>query len=242
MDTPVIPVDLLKTGASEFGLELTDAQIARLTRFVELLLEWNAKFNLTRITDPAEVVTKHLLDSLSPLSAVEFPANAKVLDIGTGAGMPGIPLKIVRPDLEMTLFDATRKKLTFIDAVIDDLGLTKASTLHGRAEDKAHDPAMRGSYDVVTARAVSDMRALAEYTLPYAKVKGIAVAMKGPDIEQELSSASKAISTLGGKVEKVEKLTLPHSDASRTLVVIRKISPTPAKYPRRQSEISAKPL
>jgi 16S rRNA (guanine527-N7)-methyltransferase len=189
----MIPKDLLKSGALELGVHLTDSQLEEMSRFLALLLEWNQKFNLTRITDPYEMVTRHLLDALSCFSAYDFPQNASVIDVGTGAGIPGIPLKIARPDLEMTLLDATRKKLTFIEEVVSELGLKHASIVHGRAEDVGQDVSMREAFHVVVARAVADMRALVEYTLPLARVGGTVLIQKGPEMDAELAAAKKGM-------------------------------------------------
>jgi 16S rRNA (guanine527-N7)-methyltransferase len=242
MEMSMIPKDLLKEGAAELGVELSEDKIDSLSRFVDMLLEWNQKFNLTRITDPYEIVTKHLLDSLTCLKTAAFPEGASVIDVGTGAGLPGIPLKIVRPDLRMTLLDATRKKLSFIEAVVNELGLKEVVLLHGRAEDVAQDPSTREAFKVVVARAVAEMRVLAEYTIPLALVGGTIVVQKGPEVQDELAAAKKAISQLGGEVERVETLTIPRSDMTRSLVVIRKRAPTPKRYPRRHAEISKGPL
>jgi 16S rRNA (guanine527-N7)-methyltransferase len=206
------------------------------------LLEWNSKFNLTRITDPTEIVIKHFLDSLSCLAAADFPLDAKVIDVGTGAGFPGIPIEIVRPDLNITLLDSTRKRLAFLESVAVELELGGILLAHGRAEDAGQDIERREFYDIAVARAVARMNALAEYMLPLVRLGGFAIAQKGPDIADELKEAEPGITLLGGEVEKVGRATLPYSDITRTIIVIRKVLNTPPAYPRKPAAIHKQPL
>jgi 16S rRNA (guanine527-N7)-methyltransferase len=237
-----IPVDLLSAGARQLGNELTPEQISQFERFADLLIHWNRKFNLTRITDPEEIVMKHFLDSLTCLNAAEFPLGAMIIDVGTGPGMPGIPLKIARPDLLLVLLDSVRKKLTFLDEVVRELNLSNVETLHSRAEDAGHHIKHRERYDIVLARALGRFAPLSELCLPLAKVKGTVLAMKGPNVSEELQAAEHAIGTLGGRIEKVVETAIPGTDMARTIVVIRKLRQTLKKYPRSPADIERSPL
>lgn len=235
-------LQLLKRGARELGIDLNDDQLGLFSMFTEILLEWNSRFNLTRITEPREIVIKHHLDSLTCLAVAEFPMGAKVVDVGTGAGFPGIPLEIARPDLDVSLLESTRKRVAFLEVALQELELAGASLLLGRAEDAGQDPERRELYDIGVARAVARTNVLAEYCLPLVRVGGFVLLQKGPDVIEELKEAGPAITLLGGEVEKVFKLTLPFSDAVRNLVMIRKILATPMFYPRRPAVIQREPL
>lgn len=237
-----ILVELLTAGARQLGIELSPEQISQFERFADLLIDWNRKFNLTRITEPEEIVTKHFLDSLTCLKAVDFPRDAMVIDVGAGPGMPGIPLKIARPDLLLVLLDSVRKKLTFLEEVVRDLHLNDVETLHSRAEDAGHHFKHRERYDIVLARALGRLAPLSELCLPFARVKGAVLAMKGPDVAEELQAAKHAVGTLGGRVEKVVETAIPGTDMARTIVVIRKLRQTLKKYPRSPAEIERSPL
>ncbi|MBQ7504540.1 MAG: 16S rRNA (guanine(527)-N(7))-methyltransferase RsmG [Ruminococcus sp.] len=231
--------DLLKRKCDEIGVELTDFQCAQFERYYELLIDWNKKINLTRITEPDEVVIKHFVDSLTLLKYCEIPQNAKVIDVGTGAGFPGIPLKIARPDIELTLLDSLNKRLTFLKEVCGNIEIS-AELVHLRAEEGSRKPEYRDFFDVVVSRAVARLNTLSEYCLPYVKVGGSFIAMKGPELSAELNEAKSAIKTLGGKVESVEEFELCGS--GRTIVTIIKEKQTPKAYPRHSSKIKAKPL
>jgi len=234
--------EILLAGAHDLGISLSDLQLDAFEKFTELLLEWNAKFNLTRITDPAEIAVKHYLDSVSLLKFVEIPVGAKVIDVGTGAGLPGLPLKIVRPDLEMTLLDSVRKKLTFLQVVVDELELRKSELVHGRAEDVGRTPAYREQYDFSISRAVARLNVLAELCMPFCKVDGSFVAYKGPDVREEVQEAERAIGLLGGRLEAVHEFVLPSTDMCRSLVVVRKTRRTSPKYPRKSGTPERNPL
>lgn len=236
----MIPIEHLRTGAAEMQISLTDAQLAQFDRYAALLTAWNEKMNLTGITDPEGIVTRHFLDSLSVLTAAPLPVGASLIDVGTGAGFPGIPLKIARPDLRLTLLDSLNKRLTFLRAVTDALGIS-AETVHMRAEDGGRNPAMRGRYDVVTARAVAALPVLAEYCLPFAKKGGLFIAMKGPDCDAECAAADRGVRMLGGRIERQLARTLDDG-SGRTLIVIRKAAPTPPAYPRAGAKIAKAPL
>lgn len=235
------PREILASGAAELGISLSEAQLDQFDRFTELLLEWNSKFNLTRITDPAEIAVKHYLDSLSVLSVVKFQGEASLIDVGTGAGLPAIPLKIAIPGLRVDLLDSVRKRLTFLDAVAQDMGMTDVTTVHSRAEDAGRDKALRERFDFSVSRAVARLNLLSEFCIPFCKVGGMFIAYKGPDADEEISDAVKAIRTLGGKIEAVHKFTLP-GDLGRTIIAIKKTKPTPLQYPRKAGVPERNPI
>lgn len=223
-----------------FGLRLTREQGEKFQIYMELLLEWNEKLNLTAITQPEEIVEKHFLDSLTVLSVCNLKEGARVLDVGTGAGFPGMPMKILRPDLEVTLMDGANKRLCFLEEVCGRLGLD-CPRVHKRAEEAGRDKDMRESFDLVTARAVAALNVLSEYCLPLVKMKGYFVAMKGPGAEKELNEAKQALEILGGSQVELKPLLLPHA-GERNLVVVRKLAFTPKSYPRHGGTIVKHPL
>jgi 16S rRNA (guanine527-N7)-methyltransferase len=196
------------------------------------MVETNRRFNLTRITDPEAIVLNHLLDSLMCLWALEVAPGARVIDVGTGAGFPGVPIKIARPDLSVTLLDGTLKKVKFLSEAISLLSLEGIEPVHGRAEELAHEKGHRERYDAVYARALSELKPLAEMCLPFVRVGGRLVAQKGPEIDEELVAAGPMIGQLGGAVEKTVRTHIPGTNVARTLVVISKIKQTPPRYPR----------
>lgn len=226
---------------SAFGVEITDEIKNRLNLYGNLLLEWNEKMNLTAIKEPEEVLFKHFYDCILFFKNVEIPENATVADVGTGAGFPGMVLKIVRPDLEVTLIDSLNKRLVFLNEVISVLGLKGIKTVHSRAEDAGKNPLYREKFQVVTARAVASMPVLLEYCLPLAKNGGMFVGMKGPSVEEELKVCDNALKVLGGRKPQIFTETLT-GDEKRAFVLCKKISQTPSKYPRKPSDISKRPL
>lgn len=236
----IINKELLKSNAASLGVELNDTALEKFDTLAQLLIEQNKTMNLTAITDPDEVVIKHFADSVSLFSAVIPEENAKILDLGTGAGFPGIPLLIARPDIRLTMVDSTAKKLRYVADTVEKLGL-EAEVLHARAEEAGKNPEYREKYDIVCSRAVAALNVLSEYCLPFVKVGGIFVAMKGAKAEEEIADAKKAIGILGGKI--IDKKTFTLSDGGeRTLIIIKKISQTSPKYPRVSAQISKKPL
>lgn len=236
----MIDKDFLKSKAAEIGIELSSESLDRFDKYAEMLVETNKTLNLTAITEPDEIVTKHFCDSLSLLKEVEIPQGAKLIDVGTGAGFPGVVLLIARPDLKITLMDSTNKRLVFVQSVVDALGL-KANVVHSRAEEAGKDPAFREKYDFVTARAVANMQTLSEYCLPFLKVGGLFAAMKGAKASDELSVAKGAIKILGGQVHSAKGFNL-FDCGERSLLCVKKISQTPSKYPRPSAQIAKKPL
>ena len=237
----------LVEGASALGLSLTVEQQAAFQAYYEELVAWNQMFNLTAITDYEQVQIRHFLDSLSCLLALELRLalgrpEARMIDVGTGAGFPGIPLKLVCPAVRLTLLEATGKKGTFLEHVVGRLALRRVTVVSARAEDLAHDPTHREQYDVALARAVADLPVVVEYTLPFCKVGGWVIAQKGEAGAAEAWSAQKAIALLGGELRQVMPVELPGLPEDRSLVVIEKVSPTAAAYPRRPGIPAKRPL
>lgn len=231
---------LLLSDAEKLGLSVSSQQLDRFEKLAELLVEQNKTMNLTAITDPDGIAVKHFADSISVLSAVEFKSGAKVLDVGTGAGFPGIPLLIMRPDIDLTMLDSTAKKLKYVADTVDSLGLN-ANVLHSRAEEAAQKPEYRESFDIVCSRAVAALNILCEYCLPFVKKDGIFAAMKGAKAQEEIEVANNAIKTLGGEI--IDKKSFTLSDgAERTIIIIKKISQNLPKYPRPSAQIAKKPL
>ena len=233
---------LLLDKVNELSIELSEKQVNQFIRFYELLVEWNKVMNLTGITEYEEVVEKHFVDSLSIVKAVDIMDVKSVIDIGTGAGFPGIPLKIAFPHLKITLLDSLNKRIKFLNAVIDELGLEDIYTIHGRAEDFAKQEAYREKYDLCVSRAVANLATLSEYCLPYVNVDGMFVPYKSGDIEEELNNSKKAVQILGGKIEKTIKFELPGTDIGRSFVKIKKVKNTAKKYPRKAGLPSKEPL
>ena len=235
-----ISKELLKNEAAKFGVDLDEKALERFDIYAKLLVEWNEKINLTAITDPEEIVIKHFLDCLTVFSKVEIKNGARIIDVGTGAGFPGLVMLIARPDLEMTLMDSLNKRLNVIKDILEKLELT-ADVVHSRAEDGGQNKAYREKYDFSTARAVSNLRDLTEYCLPFVKKGGCFIAMKAAKAEEEIAAAQMAIKILGGTVS--EKHTFELEDAGeRNIILIKKISSTPAKFPRPSAKIAKNPL
>jgi len=232
--------EVLTKTLAECGISLDDAALDRLCRYNDLLLEWNAVMNLTALTEPRDVALKHFADSLTVLQVCEIPQNAAVVDVGTGAGFPGLVLKIARPDIRLTLLDSLLKRLNFLDTVCDELNLDGVVTVHSRAEDGAHGE-LRDSFEIAISRAVAPLNVLAEYCLPYVTVGGRFIAMKGKGAEDELNAAENAITALCGEV--TQKHTLHLAEAGeRSIFEIAKIAPTPDRFPRKSKQIKNKPL
>ena len=219
---------------------LTDEMCEQLRLYGEMLIEWNEKMNLTAIKEPDEILIKHFYDCLLFLKNVEIPQKAKVIDVGTGAGFPGVVLKIARPDIDLTLLDGLNKRITFLNAVLENIGLS-ATAVHGRAEEFAKKPEYRETYDIACARAVARLNVLTEYCLPFVKSGGQFVSMKGPAAEEELAEAKKAISVLGGEKGGFFAEKLP-DESQRCFIKIKKLSQTPTKYPRNSGKITKQPL
>lgn len=233
---------ILNDGIKEFELSLSDTQVQQFMMYYELLIEQNKVMNLTAITAFDEVCIKHFLDSISLCKAIDCTQEYTVIDIGTGAGFPGIPLKIVFPNLKITLLDSLGKRVKFLDEVIAHLGLYDIQTIHGRAEDFAKPDVLREQFDICVSRAVANLSTLSEYCIPYVKEGGYFVSYKSEKLSEEVSAAKKAIEILGGKIVTQHEFLLPNSDIYRTLLKIQKIAPTPKKYPRKAGLPSKDPL
>ena len=226
-------IDSLARHAQDLlGINLSQSQLAQFQRLTVLLLAWNARMNLTGITDPAEISIKHYLDSLTLLRHLPESGRARLIDVGTGAGFPGLPLAISLSDMRISMLDSTARKLRFIDAAGQALGLENIRTVHARAETAGRDDAHRGTYDFVVARAVGRLPALMECTLPLAKRGGAVIAMQGASAHNDARQAAKAIATLGGELDEIAEVRLPTMDKPRHLVIARKTGKTPRRYPR----------
>ena len=237
-------MDRLLRGASQLGLELDASQLDRFERFYCEMVDWNRRINLTSVTEYEEVQTRHFLDSLTVAAAIPsgILRGARLLDVGSGAGLPGVPLAIARPGLSVTLLEATRKKAAFLEHLVGELGLDTTDVLAGRAEILARDPALRERFDVVASRAVARLPVLAELTLPFCRVGGIVVAQKARGATTEIEDAEDAIGRLGGRLREAMPVTVPGSNVRRLLVTIDKRAPTPDRYPRRPGIPSKRPL
>lgn len=233
--------DLLLNFIKDYKITLTENQYEQFQKYFELLVEWNEKMNLTAITDESGVALKHFADSLSLLNFVDIPQNSTLADVGTGAGFPGVVLKIARPDIKLTLIDSLNKRLVFLNEVCSQLSID-AELIHSRAEDGARDEKLRENFDFAVSRAVARMNVLSEYCLPYVKVGGAFCAMKGAQANEEFKESLNAINTLGGKLENKYFFELPENGGERAIAVVRKVRNTPQKYPRQSGKIKAKAL
>ena len=237
-----MPQTLTEQAAAVLQLELTPQQEAMFEAYGRALADWNEHTNLTAITAPDDIRVRHFLDSLTVAKAANLSAGTRLIDVGAGAGFPGLPLAIVFPELQVTLLEATGKKIAFLDHVIQTIGITNANTLNARAEEAGHMPDQRGAYDVVAARAVARLPSLLEYLLPLAKVGGVCVAMKGRTAAEESDDARRALTTLGGRLRPMVTVALPGVDDPHYLVVVEKVAPTPAAYPRKPGIPTRKPI
>ncbi|MBE7705582.1 MAG: 16S rRNA (guanine(527)-N(7))-methyltransferase RsmG [Cyanobacteria bacterium SIG29] len=224
------------------GFSLNEQQIEQFVQYYDLLIDWNKKINLTAIEEPQEVADKHFVDSALLLSVKKDLAGCSLIDIGTGAGFPGIPLKIIEPNLKLTLFDSLNKRINFLNTVCQELSLKDVQAVHGRAEDFGKKVEYREKFDLATARAVARMPVLLEICLPFVKLGGHFIALKGPELENELLESKKALAELGGRIIDVRSLTLADGNYTRNIAVIEKVKPTPKKYPRKAGTPQKTPL
>lgn len=232
---------LLTTCLGELNIEIEDVQIEQLLEFMEYLLETNKNINLTSITDRKDFILKHIVDSLVMLGKSDVFHSIEILDVGTGGGFPGIPLKILFPQIEISLMDSVEKKLKFIDKAVERLGI-HINLIHDRAENLGRNINNREKYDIVISRAVANMQTLSEYCLPLVRIGGIMLASKGPKAQEEIALAQQAIKILGGKVQSVNHLTIPIALLERNIITIKKVHPTPKKYPRKPGIPNKNPL
>ena len=220
--------------------ELYVSQETKFNKYANILLEWNEKINLTAITDKKDIEVKHFKDSITIEKYI--PQNAKVIDVGTGAGFPGVPVKIVRNDISLTLLDSLNKRIVFLNELLKELDISDVETIHSRAEEAGHNLKYREKYDIATSRAVANLSTLAEYLLPFVKIGGYAICMKGPNVEDEINNSKIAIHELGGEIERVDNFKLENTDFERNIILIKKIKPISGKYPRKPGTPASNPL
>lgn len=235
-------IDVLSKGVKELNIELTEDQKSKFSLYKDLLSEWNQKINITAITEDDEVDIKHFLDSLTSMVTGLFDGKKSIIDIGTGGGFPGLPLKIINEDLEISLLDSLNKRIIFLDEVIAQLELKNIIAIHGRAEELGLKPEYREKYDICISRAVASLSILSEYCIPFVKVGGYFISMKGPEVDEEIEESKKAINLLGGKVVDKKIIKIPQSDIVHSLIIIEKIKHTPTKYPRGGGKPRKNPL
>lgn len=232
--------DLLISSVESLNLniDLTDKMLKQFITYKDKILEWNKNINLTAIIDEKDIILKHFIDSISILKVIDLNnKNISLIDIGTGAGFPGIPVKIVNPSLKLTLVDSLNKRIKFLNHIIDSLELENVVAIHSRAEDLGKDSLFRENFDIATSRAVANMKVLCEYNLPFVKVGGKFIALKGPNINDELLEAKENIKLLGGEIEDIKYINIPKTDIKHTLIIVNKIHQTNTKYPRKSGKI-----
>jgi len=233
---------ILSEGLEQLGIKTDENKLKKLILFKDALLEWNEKINLTTITDEREIFIKHFIDSATCLKSGIIKPESKVIDVGTGAGFPGMVLKILRDDITMTLLDSLNKRIVYLEDTVAKLGLKQVDIIHGRAEEYGAKPAYREKFDIVLSRAVASLNVLCEYCLPFIKKEGCFLCQKGPSYDDELKEAEKAIKLLGGRLDNIEEHKLPYSDIKHYILVIKKIENTPTKYPRKPGKPAANPI
>ena len=224
------------------GISLSEKQIGQFIRYYEMLVKWNERMNLTAITEYEDVMKKHFVDSLSIVKILDLGSVNKILDVGTGAGFPGVPLKIAFPDKEVVLLDSLNKRIRFLDHVIEELDLTDIHAIHGRAEDFARKENYREQFELCVSRAVANLSTLAEYCLPYVKIGGVFISYKSGNVDEEVSESEKAVEMLGGRIEEVIKFQLPGTDINRSFVKVKKVKGTSKKYPRKSGIPAKEPI
>ena len=235
-------IEILRQGIEDFGIEASDKMLADFQKYKEILVEWNQKMNLTGIEDEKEVFIKHFLDSVSAVTKGYIKNGMSLIDVGTGAGFPGLPIAIMNPNVEVTLLDSLNKRINYLNIVVRELGLKNVTTIHSRAEDGARKQELREKFDVATSRAVANMAVLSEFCMPYVRKGGYFVALKGPSIDEELKNAGNAIKTLGGELKGIIEVSIEETDLKHNIVEVEKIKPCPKTYPRKAGTITKKPL
>lgn len=232
--------ELMLSGLEEIGLHITEIQTEKFQKYSELLTEWNQKINLTAITDADGITIKHFLDSILLLKAAEIRQGAKMIDVGTGAGFPGIPVKIMREDISLTLMDSLQKRINFLQEVGKNIGLENTEYIHARAEEAGRLNQYRQQFDIAVSRAVADMEVLCEYCLPFVKVGGIFAALKAQNSKEEIERAKPMIGNLGGEVAEIKEIKLPQTDIIRSFIIVKKKKETPSQFPRSTKKIMKK--
>lgn len=230
----------LKRYASQVNTDVSDVQAEQFYQYMNLLLEWNEKINLTAITEPSEIIIKHFVDSITINKHVK--ENAKVIDVGTGAGFPGIPLSIIRNDVNVTLMDSLNKRIKFLDEVVNEIKLGNVDTVHSRAEELGHNKDYRERFDIATSRAVAPLNVLLEYLMPFVKVGGYCICMKGSNINEEIKNSKKALQLLSGEIVNIDSFELPETDYGRNVIIVKKVASNANKYPRKPGTPSKEPL
>ena len=233
---------LMTEAAKDVDMDLTDKQYEQFIKYMRLVQEWNQKINLTTIIEDEEFIKKHFIDSIKAFKSNELKEAKTLIDVGTGAGFPGLPIAIMNENIQVTLLDSLNKKINFLNLVVNELGLKNVKTIHSRAEDGANDKALREKFDIAVSRAVANMAVLSEFCLPYVKVQGCFIALKGPAVEDELKDCRNALGVLGGKLKEVIKVDIEDTDLKHNIVVVNKIKECPLSYPRKAGSITKKPL
>ncbi len=233
---------LLLNACEELDIEISDTQYTMFDTYMNMLIEWNKKMNLTAITNPQDIILKHFVDSITINTVIEQKDEINVIDVGTGAGFPGIPIKIVNPNMKITLLDSLNKRLVFLKELVETLNLDNIQCVHMRAEEAGKNPLFRQKYDYSFSRAVANLSLLAEYCLPFVNKGGKFISMKGTDIKEEISTAKLIISKLGGEISEVKTIKIPFTDITHTLIIISKLSDTPTAYPRKPNKITKNPI
>ena len=233
---------LMTEATKDVDMDLTDKQYEQFIKYMRLVQEWNQKINLTTIIEDEEFIKKHFIDSIKAFKSNELKEAKTLIDVGTGAGFPGLPIAIMNENIQVTLLDSLNKKINFLNLVVDELGLKNVKTIHSRAEDGANNKDLREKFDIAVSRAVANMAVLSEFCLPYVKVQGCFIALKGPAVEDELKDCRNALGVLGGKLKEVIKVDIEDTDLKHNIVVVNKIKECPLSYPRKAGSITKKPL
>ena len=234
--------DIMQKASNDVNMSFDEEKYNKFIKYMRLVQEWNEKINLTAILEDEEFIKKHFIDCIKIFKCDEMKSAKTLIDVGTGAGFPGIPIAIMRDDLDITLLDSLNKRINFLNLVVKELGLKNVTTIHSRAEDGARKPELRENFDIATSRAVANMTVLSEFCLPYVKVGGSFIALKGPAIEDELKNSSNALGVLGGKLNRVVEVTIEDTDLKHNIVVVDKKKECPKAYPRKAGTITKKPL
>lgn len=234
--------ELMKRAADDANVDFSHNQYEQFIKYMRLLQEWNEKINLTAITEDEEVIKKHFIDCIKAFKSNAIREAKSIIDVGTGAGFPGLPIAIMNPEVEVTLLDSLNKRINFLNTVVRELGLKNVETIHSRAEDGARKKELREQFDVATSRAVANMAVLSEFCMPYTRKGGYFVALKGPSVDEELKEATNAIKTLGGELKGIIEINIEDTDLRHNIVEVEKIKDCPKVYPRKAGTINKKPI
>ena len=234
--------NIMKTAADEVNIEFNEEMYNKFIKYMRLVQEWNQKINLTAITEDEDFIKKHFIDCIKAFKSEPIKNAKTIIDVGTGAGFPGLPIAIMNPNVEVTLLDSLNKRINFLNLVVRELGLKNVKTIHSRAEDGARKPELREKFDVATSRAVANMAVLSEFCMPYVKKGGYFVALKGPAIDEELENGSNAIKILGGELQGIIEISIEDTDLNHNIVVVEKIKECPKTYPRKAGTVTKKPI